>query len=64
MQGTILHEHCCIEFRRRYFGSPAAMRRSLDAFMRFYNERRPHQDYGIQACTPAELFCGIVPAAG
>ena len=64
LQGTILHEHWRIEFRRRYFTSRAAMQQSLDAFMRFYNERRPHQGYRVKGRTPAELFWGVVPAAG
>ncbi len=64
LQGTILHEHWRIEFRHRYFTSRAAMQRSLDAFMRFYTERRPHQGYRVKGHTPAELFWGVVPAAG
>ncbi len=64
LQGTILHEHWRIEFRRRSFTSRAALQRSLEAFMRFYNERRPHQGYRGQGRTPAELFWGVVPAAG
>ena len=35
------------------------MQRSLDAFMKFYNERRPHQSYRLRARTPAELFSGV-----
>jgi transposase InsO family protein len=62
LQGTILHEHWRIEFRRRYFTSRAAMQRSFDAFMRFYNERRPHQGYRVNGHTPAELFWGVVSA--
>jgi len=57
--GTILHEHWRIEFRRQYFTSRRAMQRSLDAFMKFYNERRPHQSYRLRGRTPAELFSGV-----
>ncbi len=59
LQGTILHEHWRLEFRRRYFTSRAAMQHSLEAFMRFYNERRPHQGYRLGGRTPAELFWGV-----
>ena len=58
-RGTILHEHWRIEFRRQYFTSRRAMQRSLDAFMKFYNERRPHQGYVLRGRTPAELFVGV-----
>jgi hypothetical protein len=47
LQGTILHEPWRIEFRRHDFPSRAAMRRSLDAFLRFDNQRRPHQDTSL-----------------
>lgn len=64
LQGTILHEHWRIEFRRQYFTTRAAMPRSLDAFMRFYNERRPHHGYRLRGRTPAELFRGVAALAG
>ena len=60
---TILHEHWRIEFRRRYFTSRRAMQRSLDAFMKFYNERRPHQGYRLRGRTAAELFIGVAGLA-
>jgi transposase InsO family protein len=59
LQGTILHEHWRIEFRRQYFTSRAAMQRSLDGFMQFYNERRPHHGYRLRGRKPAQLFAGI-----
>ncbi len=62
LQGTILHEHWRIQFRRQYFMSRAAMQRTLDAFLRFYNEQRPHQGYRLRGQTPAQLFWGV--AAG
>jgi transposase InsO family protein len=58
LQGSILHEHWRIEFRRQYFTSRHAMQRSLDGFMKFYNERRPHQGYRLRGRTPADLFTG------
>jgi len=62
-QGTILHEHWRIAFRRQYFTSRRAMQHSLDAFMTFYNEQRPHQGYRLRGRTPAELFTGVAGRA-
>jgi transposase InsO family protein len=62
LQGTILQEHWRVAFRRRYFTSRAALQRSLDAFMRFYNHERPHQGYRLRGRTPAALFWGAVQA--
>jgi Integrase core domain len=63
LQGTILHEHWRIAFRRQYFTSCRTMQRSLDGFMKFYNERRPHQGYRLRGRTPAELFTGVARVA-
>jgi transposase InsO family protein len=63
LQGTILHEHWRIAFRRQYFTSRGAMQRSLDAFMTFYNEQRPHQGYRLRGRTPAEFFTGVAGRA-
>ena len=59
LQGTILHEHWRIAFRRHYFTSRGAMQRSLDDFMKFYNEQRPHHGYRVRGRLPAELFFGV-----
>ncbi len=56
LQGTILQEHWRVAFRRRYFTSWAALQRSLDGFMRFYNADRPHQGYRLRGQTPSALF--------
>ena len=63
LQGTILHEHWRIQFRRQYFTTPAAMQRTLDAFMKFYNEQRSHQGYRLRGRTPADLFWGAATVA-
>jgi transposase InsO family protein len=63
LQGTILHEHWRIEFRRQYFTNRAAMQRTLDGFMKFYNEQRPHQGYRLRGRVPAEIFWGAAAAA-
>src|SRR5262245_15829962 len=63
LQGTILHEHWRIQFRRQYFTTAPAMQRSLEAFMKFYNEQRPHQGYRLRGRTPADLFGGAATVA-
>jgi len=63
LQGTILHEHWRIAFRRQYFTGRSAMQRTLDAFMTFYNEQRPHQGYRLLGRRPAELFYGAAAVA-
>ncbi len=60
LQGTILHEHWRVAFRRRYFTSAAAVDRSLQSFLAFYNHQRPHQGYRLKGRTPADLFLGAI----
>jgi len=60
LQGTILQEHWRVAFRRRYFTSRAALQRSLDAFLHFYNHEGPHQGYRVRGRTPAALFWGAI----
>ena len=60
LQGTILHEHWRIAFRRRYFRRRFQLQTSLDSFVRFYNFERPHQGYRTKGQTPAEIFWGAV----
>jgi transposase InsO family protein len=62
LQGTILQEHWRVAFRRRYFTTRAALQRSLDDFIRYYNDDRPHQGYRTRGRTPAALFWGAVHA--
>ncbi len=61
-QGTILHEHWRLVFRRTYFRSVRQLQHTLDAFLAFYNRRRPHQGYRLKGRTPALLFWGASDA--
>lgn len=63
LQGTILHEHWRVAFRRRYFTRRGQLQASLDGFLRFYNEERPHQGYRTKGRTPAEIFWAACPPA-
>jgi len=58
LQGTILHEHWRIAFRREYFTSRRALQQSLDGFLQFYNHDRTHQGYRLRGRTPATVFWG------
>jgi len=60
LQGTILHEHWRIAFRRRYFRKRFQLQASLDSFLRFYNFERPHQGYRTKGRVPAEILWGAV----
>ena len=62
LQGTILHEHWRIAFRRQYFTSVPALQRSLDGFLRFYNTQRSHRGYRLRGRTPITIFAGAVAA--
>ncbi len=62
LQGTILHEHWRVAFRRPYFTSARALQRSLDRFLVFYNGHRPHRGYRLRGRTPATVFRGAVAA--
>jgi len=60
LQGTILHEHRRIAFRKRYFRGRFQLQTSRDSLLRFYNFDRPHQGYRTKGRTPAEIFWGAV----
>ena len=49
-------EHWRLVFRRTYFRGVRQLQRTLDAFLAFYNRRRPHQGYRLRGRTPATLF--------
>jgi transposase InsO family protein len=62
LQGTIVHEHGRVAFRRQHFTRLDEQERSLDGFLRFYNTRRPHQGYRLRGQTPVTVFAGAVEA--
>jgi transposase InsO family protein len=59
LQGTILHEHWRVEFRRRYFTSRRQLEYSLQRFLKFYNHQRPHFGYRTRGRTPSQIFWGV-----
>ena len=64
LQGTILHEHWRVAFRRRYFTDRHQLQRSLQHFLHFYNHQRPHQGYRTRGRTPSALFWGAAETDG
>ena len=58
LQGTILHEHWRIEFRRRYFTKLSQLERSLQSYLRLYNHHRIHRGYRTRGRTPASIVWG------
>jgi transposase InsO family protein len=60
LQGTILHEHWRIEFRRRYFTKISQLNRSLQSYLRLYNHDRPHRGYRTRGRTPAQIVWGAL----
>lgn len=58
LQGTILHEHWRVEFRRRYFTHLSQLERSLQSFLRLYNHERAHRGYRTRGRTPASILLG------
>ena len=58
LQGTILHEHWRVEFRRRYFTKLGQLDRSLQSYLRLYNHERPHRGYRTRGRTPAQIVWG------
>jgi transposase InsO family protein len=63
LQQTILHEHWRVVFRRTYFTGRAALHRTLQRFMRFYNFERPHHGYRVRGRTPATIVFGAKAVA-
>jgi transposase InsO family protein len=47
LQGTILHEHWRIAFRRQYFIGVRALHQSLARFLVFYNQERTRRGIGF-----------------
>ncbi len=58
LQGTILHEHWRVVFRRRYFTTRNQLEKSLQQFLRYYNDDRPHFGYRTKGRRPSDIFWG------
>ncbi|MAG96787.1 MAG: hypothetical protein CMM08_08895 [Rhodospirillaceae bacterium] len=58
LQGTILHEHWRIAFRRRFFTTRQQLEQPLQRFLIYYNDERPHFGYRTKGRRPSDIFWG------
>ncbi|MDE4915237.1 IS481 family transposase [Methylobacterium sp. 092160098-2] len=59
----VLNEFYRVTFRKKIYGSLAELQADLDAWMRSYNEERPHQGRWCFGKTPMQTFLDAVPLA-
>ena len=60
---TVLDEFSRVAFRKRIYGSIAELQSDLDAWVRSYNEDRPHQGRWCFGKTPIQTFLDAIPLA-
>jgi transposase InsO family protein len=60
---TVLDEFYRVTFRKKIYGSIAELQTDLDAWMRSYNEERPHQGRWCFGKTPMQTFLDAIPLA-
>jgi transposase InsO family protein len=60
---TVLDEFYRVAFRKKIYGSVAELQTDLDAWVRSYNEERPHQGRWCFGKTPMQTFVDGMPLA-
>jgi transposase InsO family protein len=60
---TVLDEFYRVAFRKRIYGSISELQGDLDAWIRTYNEERPHQGRWCFGKTPMQTFLDALPLA-
>ena len=60
---TVLDEFYRVAFRKKIYGSIAELQTDLDAWVRSYNEERPHQGRWCFGKTPMQTFVDGMPLA-
>jgi transposase InsO family protein len=60
---TVLNEFYRVVFRKKIYGSIAELQADLDAWIRSYNEDRPHQGRWCFGKTPRQTFLDAIPLA-
>jgi len=60
---TVLDEFYRVAFRKRIFSSIDELQADLDAWVRSYNEERPHQGRWCFGKTPMQTFLDAIPLA-
>jgi len=58
---TLLDEHFRVMGRKKFYESVAEMQQDLDAYLQYYNTKRPHQGYNMNGCTPYQAFTDGLP---
>jgi transposase InsO family protein len=53
---TIKEEFYSVKFRQKIYQSVAELQHDLDAYLAFYNRKRPHHGYRTQGRTPYQAF--------
>ena len=59
----MLNEFYRVAFRKKIYGSVQELQADLDAWMREYNESRPHQGRWCFGKTPVQTFLDALPLA-
>jgi hypothetical protein len=59
----VLNEFYRVAFGRKIYGGLEELRRDLDAWLRQYNEERPHQGRWCYGKTPQQTFVDSAPLA-
>ena len=60
---TVLNEFYRVAFRKKIFASLNELQTDLDAWLRLYNEQRPHQGRWCYGKTPMQTFIDSIPLA-
>lgn len=60
---TVLNEFYRVAFRKRLYRALEELQADLDAWLRAYNEARPHQGRWCYGKTPWQTFLDSVPLA-
>lgn len=58
---TLLDEHFRVMGRKKFYDSVDEMQKDLDAYLRIYNTRRPHQGRNMNGRTPEAVFKSGLP---
>ena len=60
---TVLNEFYQVTFRKKIYGSLEELQTDLDAWMKLYNQDRPHQGRWCYGKTPMQTFIDSIPSA-
>ena len=60
---TVLNEFYRVTFRKKIYKTLDELQTDLDAWLRLYNEQRPHQGRWCYGKTPMQTFVDSIPLA-